>query len=514
MRRLKFLLCGLLLVSCAGVHQPEHRPIKLIVVHSNDIHGRSWPFSLGDERKVGGYAAQASLVKRIRDEAARENAAFLLFSGGDVNTGVPESDFSQAKPDFQAMKAIGYDAMVVGNHDFDHGAELLLKQLSWVNFPFLGANVRLKKTGNYFSQASAIFNRRGIKIGVVGITTDEMPKLILPDYSKALLIEDGIKAAIRETTQLKKEGAQILVALSHLGLSGTGSSQYTVISNDDRKLAREVPELDLIVGGHSHTDLPEGVREGKTLIVQSGYRGVRIGRVDLLWDPEKSEVISSKAQLIPVDPSQGEDAEIKKLVDPYREKFEKEMGVVLFETKQALIGQRSESPSLELSLGNFVCDALRKETKSDLAFFNSGGIRSSIPKGQVKKRNILESFPFRNKVSVGVLSGAEVISLLTDGSQEAMIGGGVLQVSGLKYQIENGKITNVVTSSGPIELKRNYSFATNSFVSAGGDKLKTMLRARSLKNLQLNVDDVLIQYGRKLKVVDVQNEGRINLIKE
>lgn len=514
MMRLKFLLCALLLVSCAGSYHPVSRPINIIVVHSNDIHGRAWPFSLGEENKVGGYAAQANLVKKIRDEASREGAAFLLFSGGDVNTGVPESDFSEAKPDFQAMKAIGYDAMVVGNHDFDHGAPLLLKQLSWVNFPFLGANVRLRKTGNYFSQPSALFNRRGIKIGVVGITTDEMSKLILPEHSKTLLVEDGIKAALRETQNLKKDGAQVLIALSHLGLSGTGSSQYSVISNDDRKLAKEVPDLDLIVGGHSHTDLPEGVKEGRTLIVQSGYRGVRIGRVDLLWDPEKAEIVSSKAQLIPVDPSQGEDPEIKKLVDPFKDKFEKEMGVVFFETRQALIGQRAESPTVELSLGNFVCDALRKETKSDFAFFNSGGIRSSIPKGLVKKRNILEAFPFRNKVSVGILSGAEVINLLTDGSQEAMIGGGVLQVSGLKYQIDKEGVTNVVTPEGPIDLKKNYTFATNSFVSAGGDKLKTMLRARSLKNLQLNVDDLLVQYGQKLKVVDIQNDGRIKLIKE
>jgi len=500
------------LVSCVQPSQsPDPSLTPVIVVHSNDIHGRAWPFLREDGKWVGGYAAQAELISKIRKEAENKKAAFLLLSAGDVNTGVPESDFSEAQPDFESLKAIGYDAMVVGNHDFDHGFELLLKQLSWVKFPFLAANLKLKSTQKPLFPADTMINRQGIRFGVLGITTDQLPKLILTEHAKKLVVEDAIEAASRTAKRLTTSGGEILIALSHLGISQSGLSIHRNIPNDDKKLARQLPELDLIVGGHSHTFIKEGVREGNTLIVQAGYRGDFLGRVDLLWDKLNKRISSSKAQLIEVDPADGEDSEIKKLVLPYKEKYEKELAIPVFEAKKVILGQRNQTQSLELPLGNLICDALRKETQTDIAFFNSGGLRSSLPAGTVQRRHILEAFPFRNLVSTGILKGRYVVELLNDGLREGDYAGGVLQVSGLFYEIKDGRVSSVKVGDQELNPNKDYSFSTNSYVSSGGDRLKAILKARSVRNGPGTVDEIFTRYVSNLKIVEAKIEGRINL---
>lgn len=511
--RFCFFLCLLLaLSSCVQpVHQNDSHLKQVIILHSNDIHGRAWPFIREDGKLVGGYAAQAWLISQVRKEAQEKKAAFLLLSAGDINTGVPESDFSQAKPDFESMKSIRYDAMVVGNHDLDHGVELLLKQLTWVSFPFLAANLKLQSNRKPLFPSDITLNREGIQFGVLGVTTDELQKLILPEHGRKLLVENSIECAKSSAKKLKAAGADVLIALSHLGISQSGLSIHRFIPNDDRKLAHSVPDLQLIVGGHSHTFIENGVQEGNALIVQAGYRGDFIGRVDMVWDEAKEQIVSTKARLLEVDPQKGEDEEIKRLVDPYKKKYEKELDVPIFEAAHSILGQRNQTHNLEIPLGNLVCDALRSETKTDIAFFNSGGLRAGFPAGTVRRRHILEAFPFKNLVSTGTLRGRHVIQLLNDGLRGGNFEGGVLQVSGLSYEISQGKVSSVKIENKPIELERAYTFSTNSYVGSGGDKLKAILKARNLVNQTSTVDDLLITYLSKLKTVDAKIEGRINL---
>lgn len=503
---------SLTIVSCVQpVQQNESHLKPIIILHSNDIHGRAWPFLREDGKLVGGYAAQSWLISQIRKEAEVKHAAFLLLSAGDVNTGVPESDFSEAEPDFESMKKIRYDAMVVGNHDFDHGVDLLLKQLTWVNFPFLAANLKLQTTKKPLFPSDMILNREGIRFGVFGVTTDELQKLILPEHGRKLLVEDSIETGKNTTKKLKTTGADVLIALSHLGISQSGLSIHRYIPNDDKKLAQAIPELQLIVGGHSHTFIENGIQEGNTFIVQAGYRGDFIGRVDMVWDTTKNQVVSTKAKLVEVAPEKGEDEEIKKLVEPFKKKYEKELDVPIFETSHPIPGQRNQTHQLEIPLGNLVCDALRKETKTDIAFFNSGGLRAGLPAGTVRRRHILEALPFKNLVSTGVLKGSDVVQLLNDGLRGGKFAGAVLQVSGITYEIDQGKVDNVKIGNKPIELKKDYSFSTNSYVSSGGDKLKTILKARNIKNGKLTVDEMFIQYVSKENGINTQIDGRIIL---
>ncbi|NBT58284.1 hypothetical protein EBT16_05825, partial [bacterium] len=476
------LLFALLLVLASCTRQVQERETSvtpIVIVHSNDIHGRAWPFLREDGKWVGGYAAQARVIAQLRREAEKNNAAFLLLSAGDVNTGVPESDFSEARPDFESMKAIGYDAMVAGNHDFDHGLDLLLKQLTWVNFPVLANNIKLKESQRELFPGDLVIERRGIRFGILGVTTDQLKKLIFPEHADRLVVEDAIQATRRTADKLKKKGSEVLIALSHLGVSESGLSIHRLIPNDDRKLAKMAPDLDLIVGGHSHTFIKDGITEGNTLIVQAGYRGDYLGKVELLWDSEKKHIISKKAQLVEVATAEGVDAGIEKLVQPYKDKYETELGIPVFEAKRPILGQRNRTQTLELPLGNLICDALRIETKTDVAFFNSGGIRSNLPGGVVKRRDILEAFPFRNLVSTGILTGKHLVSLLNDGLRGGDFSGAVLQVSGLSYEIKNGKVSKVSVGNQKLDLNRDYTFSTNSYVSSAGDRLKSISKARS-----------------------------------
>jgi 2',3'-cyclic-nucleotide 2'-phosphodiesterase (5'-nucleotidase family) len=279
--------------------------------------------------------------------------------------------------------------------------------------------------------------------------------------------------------------------------------------NDDRKLARSFPEIDLIVGGHSHTFLESGLFEGETLIVQAGYRGDFIGEVELLWDEKEKKVVSKKARLIEVDPNKGVDNKVREAVDSFKKIYDQELSEPVFESKEIIIGQRNRSNTLELPLGNLICDALRSEMKTDIAFFNSGGIRSNLPKGVVTKRDILEAFPFRNTVATGTLRGREVVALLNEGVNRGKFGGGVLQVSGLRYEIKEGKVSRVWAGENPIHPNKTYTFATNSYVISAGDKLKTMKRAKNIAVSTMPIDQPLVQFLKALSFSTRNERARI-----
>lgn len=499
-----FALWGLVSVSaCSGLSEkkslltsgPHFK--KIVIAHTNDIHGRAWPFLREDGNWMGGYAAQARVVSQLKQEAENDNAAFFLLSAGDVNTGVPESDFAEAKPDFEAMNLMGYDAMAVGNHDLDRGLSLLEKQKAWANFPFLTANIKSKSPTIEPWLASVLVEKQGVRVGIIGVTTDQLLNLILTEHAKKLTVQHPKIATQKEIQKLKQQGAELILVLSHLGVAQSGLGLHQYVMNDDRKLARSLPEIDLIVGGHSHTFLESGLLEGDTLIVQAGYRGDFLGKVELLWDPNEKRVVSKKASLIEVDPKKGEEKKVEETVNSYKKTFDQELLEPVFESTEIIIGQRNRSKTLELPLGNLVCDALRAEMKTDLAFFNSGGIRSNLPKGTVRRRDVLEAFPFRNTVATGTLKGREVVSLLDEGVNRGKLGGGVLQVSGLRYAIKNGKVSGVWIEEKPIQPERTYSFATNSYVISAGDKLKTMRRAQMTKVTSRFVDEALIWFLKR-----------------
>ncbi|WP_247189438.1 bifunctional UDP-sugar hydrolase/5'-nucleotidase [Klebsiella pneumoniae] len=208
------LFAALSLGSLSAQAYEQDKTYKITILHTNDHHGHFWRNDYGEY----GLAAQKTLVDGIRKEVAAEGGSVLLLSGGDINTGVPESDLQDAEPDFRGMNLIGYDAMAVGNHEFDNPLSVLRQQEKWAKFPFLSANIYQKSTGERLFKPWALFKRGGLKIAVIGLTTDDTAKIGNPEYFTDIEFRkpaEEAKLVIQELQQNEKP--DVILATTHMG---------------------------------------------------------------------------------------------------------------------------------------------------------------------------------------------------------------------------------------------------------------------------------------------------------
>ncbi|MBK6988473.1 MAG: metallophosphatase [Bacteroidetes bacterium] len=258
---------------------------KLTILHTNDVHSRIDPFPANDPKypNMGGVARRAALIKKIR--ASEKNV--LLLDAGDIFQGTPYFNLYGGELEFKLMSEMGYDASTLGNHDFDNGIDGLVKQMPHMNFPFLNANYSFtdtlleKKVREY-----KIFHRGNLKIGVFGIGI-ELRGLVDPKLTGNILYNDPLVNANRISTLLKnEEKCDLVICLSHLGY------KYNDKKVSDSVLAKESSNIDLIIGGHTHTFLDEPTRiinnNGKeVLVAQVGWAGIKLGRIDYYFDSKK-----------------------------------------------------------------------------------------------------------------------------------------------------------------------------------------------------------------------------------
>jgi len=316
MNKTRFTLSSLAIAMLAGCSnstlietaQPEWKQdqeYNLTILHTNDNHGNFWQNKYGER----GMAARATLVNQIRSEVEAAGGSVLLLSGGDINTGVPESDLQDAEPDFIGMSMIGYDAMALGNHEFDNPLDVLAKQAGWANFPFLAANIY--KDGERLFDAYKIFDKQGVKIAVIGLTTEDTAKLGNPEFISEVTFTDPKVEAKRVIAELKaNENPDVIIAATHMGhyLDGNSGSN----APGDVQLARYLDEgsLDMIVGGHSQEPVcMEGINQyanfkpgqlcvpdvqNGTYIVQAHEWGKYVGRADYTFKNGELELESYK----------------------------------------------------------------------------------------------------------------------------------------------------------------------------------------------------------------------------
>lgn len=259
--------------------------IKLTILHTNDVHSRIDPFPANDPKypNMGGVARRAALIKKIRGEEKN----VLLLDAGDIFQGTPYFNLYGGELEFKLMSEMGYDASTLGNHDFDNGIDGLVKQMPNMNFPFLNANYTFNDTllQNKI-QEYKIFHRGNLKIGVFGIGI-ELRGLVDPKLTGNILYNDPLVNANRISTLLKnEEKCDLVICLSHLGY------KYNDKKVSDSVLAKESSNIDLIIGGHTHTFLDEPThvinKDGKeVLIAQVGWAGIKLGRIDYYFDSKK-----------------------------------------------------------------------------------------------------------------------------------------------------------------------------------------------------------------------------------
>ncbi|EAR2107621.1 bifunctional UDP-sugar hydrolase/5'-nucleotidase UshA [Salmonella enterica subsp. enterica serovar Corvallis] len=504
---MKFLKRGValaLLAAFALTTQPaqayeKDKTYKITILHTNDHHGHFWRSEYGEY----GLAAQKTLVDSIRKEVAQEGGSVLLLSGGDINTGVPESDLQDAEPDFRGMNLIGYDAMAVGNHEFDNPLTVLRQQEKWAKFPFLSANIYQKSTGERLFKPWAIFTRQDIKIAVIGLTTDDTAKIGNPEYFTDIEFRkpaEEAKVVIQELNMNEKP--DVIIATTHMGHYDNGDHGSN--APGDVEMARSLPagSLAMIVGGHSQDPVCMASENKKQVnyvpgtpcapdkqngiwIVQAHEWGKYVGRADFEFRNGEMKMINY--QLIPVNlkkkvtwdngkservlytPEIAENPQMLSLLTPFQNKGKAQLEVKIGSVNGLLEGDRSKVRFVQTNMGRVILAAQIARTGADFGVMSGGGIRDSIEAGDITYKSVLKVQPFGNIVVYADMSGKEVVDYLTAVAQMKPDSGAYPQFANVSFVAKEGKLTDLKIKGEPVDPAKTYRMATLSFNATGGD---------------------------------------------
>lgn len=493
------LLAAMGALSLPAQAYEQDKTYNITILHTNDHHGHFWRSEYGEY----GLSAQKTLVDGIRKEVAAQGGSVLLLSGGDINTGVPESDLQDAEPDFRGMNLIGYDAMAVGNHEFDNPMSVLRQQEKWAKFPFLSANIYQKSTNQRLFKPWMIFNREGLKIAVIGLTTDDTAKIGNPEYFTDIEFRQPAaeaKLVIDELNQNEKP--DVIIATTHMGHYDNG--EHGSNAPGDVEMARSLPKgaLALIVGGHSQdpvcmasenkkqADYVPGTpcvpdQQNGTWIVQAHEWGKYVGRADFQFRNGEMKLV--RYQLIPVNlkkkvtydngkservlytPEIAENAQMLSLLTPFQNKGKAQLGVKIGSTTGRLEGDRSKVRFVQTNLARVLLAAQMARTGADLAVMSGGGIRDSIEAGDITYKDVLKVQPFGNAVAYVNLTGKELLDYLTAVAQMKPDSGAYPQFANVSFVAKGGQLSDVKIKGEPLDEAKSYRLATLSFNATGGD---------------------------------------------
>jgi len=520
--RLVVAVLLVLLTVPAGLAAEVHR---ITILHTNDYHGHLAPFMYNFSPETGGMAAQYTAVNVVRQEVEKSGGRVLILSAGDVNTGIPESDLLNAEPDFKAMNAIRYDAMALGNHEFDKPRRVLKQQKGWARFPFLAANVLRKATGKPLYGDYIIKRLGALKVAIIGFTTPDTPKITMPGNTRGLIFVDPVRPA-KKILKRVRDKVDIVIGLSHLGYYR--NPRRDRLRKADGYLARNAPGIDVIIGGHTHQAFKKAEQIGNTLVVQAGEFGVYLGRLDLRYNDRLKKIVHHKFRLIPINlktlikykgekyymtkgPAYVQHPKITRMLAPYLEKTHALLRAPIGEAVVPLVGDRYKVRSGETNLGNLITDAMRQRVDADVALQNGGGIRSGIARGPISYRDILAVLPFGNTLVIMKLTGAQLLRALRHAARQHPGSGGWLHVSGLKWEIRRGAPANVIVGGKPLDKKRLYTIAMNNFLAAGGDGYLVLQSGKNNYDTGFVVADVVKDYISKRNRVAPRVEGRLKV---
>lgn len=500
MRKIILLTLALVLIGCASGPNTDSSVRYLTVLHTNDNHGRFWH----NEKGEYGMAARKTLIDTLRDNAKKQGHSVLLLSGGDINTGIPESDLQFAEPDFKGMSLIGYDAMALGNHEFDNPMSVLRQQQQWANFPLLSANIFDKKTGEKLFDSYKIFNQNGLKIAVIGLTTTDTAKIGNPRYVSGLDFKDPVDVT---ANLLQKINAQyspdITIALTHMGHYDDAS--YGINAPGDVTLARslEAGTLDMIIGGHSQEPVcmlaanknndafkpgleckPD--QQNGTWIMQAHEWGKYVGKAEFKLEKEKLTLLNY--QLLPVNlyiesvQADGStqtvlandyitpDPQLKAVLAKYQAKGAKQIEGKIGYVNARLEGDRNKVRFEQTNLARVIIQAQMNAVGADFGVLSAGGVRESINAGDVSYKDILTVQPFKNKVAYIDFTGRDVLHYLNVVTQFPPDSGAYLQFHNVSFQRTNNTLANVRINDEPLDENKVYRMSINDFNASGGDK--------------------------------------------
>ena len=489
-------LTTLALLGCSSVPPagPERdKTYYLTVLHTNDHHGRFWKNGDGEY----GMAARKTLIDQLRAEVFLNGGQSLLLDGGDVNTGVPESDLQDAVPDFRGMNLLGYDAMAVGNHEFDKPLSVLKMQRDLIQFPMLAANIY--ENGQRMFAPYKIFTLGGLRVGVMGLTTEDTFKMVSPDNVKNIQFRGVIAEAAKVVPELRAQ-ADVVIAATHMGHYENGN--HGTQAEGDVEMARAVKGIDLVVGGHTQNPAcmkAENVldreyvpgteckpdRQNGTWIVQAHEWGKYVGRADFEYLNGEFKLVKyalipvnlrkpvkaadGKTTLVPYTTEIAENQEMLDMLKPYQDFGQQKLTVEIGSTDGRLEGDRSVVRAKPASLAVLIGRALMDKTKADFAVVNAGGVRDSFAPGKLTYKDVLKVQPFGNTTVTVDLTGKEVMDYLGAAAKMSVGAGAFAQFAGINLVITGGNVTSASIKGAPVDPAKTYRMVINNFVAAGGD---------------------------------------------
>ena len=498
------IILGVLGCTSATTNEKTSSTQYLTVLHTNDNHGRFWH----NEKGEYGMAARKTLLDQLRSEAEIKGHAVLLLSGGDINTGIPESDLQHAEPDFKGMSLLGYDAMALGNHEFDNPLSVLAKQQNWANFPLLSANIVEKSSGKNAFDAYKIFEKNGLTIAVIGLTTTDTAKIGNPQYIGHLEFKDPVPVTANLAKEIKaKYNPDITIAVTHMG--HFIDAKHGINAPGDVTLARSLPAntLDMIIGGHSQEPVcmaSENVNDDSfkpglacnpdqqngTWIMQAHEWGKYVGKAE--FKLENGELSLLDYKLMPVnlyvEKTQADgtlkevlaneyikpDPSLKAFLAKYQAIGAKQIEGTIGSVDARLEGDRNKVRYQQTNLARVIIQAQMNVVGADFGLISGGGIRSSIDAGEISYKDILKVHPFKNRITYMDWQGAELWDYLNTVTSFPADAGAYLQYHKLSFERKNGKLINVFIDGKPFDKSKTYRMSLNSYNASGGDGYPTI----------------------------------------
>ncbi|RMF35594.1 MAG: multifunctional 2',3'-cyclic-nucleotide 2'-phosphodiesterase/5'-nucleotidase/3'-nucleotidase [Alphaproteobacteria bacterium] len=497
----------------------------LTILHTNDFHARFEPINKYDSgckaedndagKCFGGSARLATAIATAR--ASTNNS--ILVDGGDQFQGTLFYTYYKGKLAAEMMNRLGYDAMTVGNHEFDDGPEVLRGFMDAVKFPVLMSNADVRREPHLADvlKKSTVIERAGEKIGLIGLTPQDTDELSSPGPN--VIFSDPAAAVQGEVDRLTAEGVDKIIVLSHSG--------YAV----DQRIAAETTGVDIIVGGHSHTYLsnvsdrasgPYPTWVNGVAIVQAYAYGKFLGRLDVVFDDD-GKLKSATGEPLIMDAAISEDAGVKARIAEAAKPLEEIRNHVVAQAAAPIDGEREHCRTRECEMGNLVADAMLARVKGqgiDVAIQNGGGLRASIDAGPVTMGEVLTVLPFQNTLSTFQLTGAQIVEALENGvSQVEEVAGRFPQVAGMKYvwdpkQPAGQRIVEVLVKGpdgfAPIDPDKLYGVVANNYMRAGGDGYKVFKQALKAYDYGPGLEEVVADYLAASNGYTPYLDGRIS----
>ncbi len=508
--------------SCVGTSAPSASsappgtgPLaadRIQILHTNDIHGHldandtvqggNGSFS------QGGLVAMAQQIEKLRARGADRT---LLVDAGDAWQGTYISNENKGQAITQIMTLLKYDAQALGNHDLDWGQDVLRQRTQEASFPFLCANcVDASGTVPAYLRPYAVKDLGIVKVAMIGLILPGAATII-KDSSVAGLRFLPLAESVRRYLLEMRQQADLLVAITHVGLE-------PLVPEGDRALATAVPELDVIIGGHSHTALRAATTVGKTIIVQAGAYAANLGDLELVIDlatKTVKEAPTRSVELIPIVGAKGPQSDLVKLVQTIVDE-RKAVGRKYTERVVGRIVAPLDNPRAESGLGNLIADGLLEygriqNWKSDVSFYNMAGVRAPLAAGDVTYGQLYQVLPFTNVVMSLDMTGKQLRAVFEAASGTS----GRLQVGGARYayRFENPtgqRLRSATVGGAPLDDAKMYHVVTIDYLFGGGDGHSEFKDSTNVIYGDIEVD-VVAAYLTAHSPLDPRIEGRITL---